>query len=472
MNGPALHPNALAAPQATLMASVAKGIFGGEPAVGHDRDRRADRGRHHRGRPVPEGPQAPFHAPVLAVAVGIYLPLELSVPIFVGGLISHVVERRLGIHGEGPEAERAKQNGILFAAGPDHGRITDGNPDRHPDRRHEQLGRAGAARVAAVRQAAGSRHRRLARTLAVPDGDESRVNAGERAEPGPRFRILAAYATIYLVWGSTFLVIRLGVRSLPPMLFAGGRFVSAGALLVAIAALMRERFPSTGLEWRYILAFSLLMIACSSGASTIALTRLPSNEGALLSAGSALWIAWLGALGPKGHKLTLRGSLGLLLGLAGVALLVWPRSASPSGHFGWQSLVLIGSLCWAIGTVLYRNAALAVGPVAFNAVTMLLGGTWLLLAGAATGEAHAWRWEAGGLAAMAYLAVFGSAIAYTAYTWLLRHSPADRVGTFAYVNPAIAAMLGWAVLGEALEPAQLAGMLVVLLGVALVTFGK
>jgi drug/metabolite transporter (DMT)-like permease len=285
-------------------------------------------------------------------------------------------------------------------------------------------------------------------------------------------KIAAGYATIYLVWGSTFLVIRLGVRSLPPMLFAGGRFVFAGALLAAVAALLRERFPRTQLEWRYMFAFSLLMITCSNGISTIALKHIPSNEGALLSAGSALWIAWLGALGPKGHKLTLRGNLGLLLGLFGVALLVWPRSTTPSGHFGWQSLVLIGSLSWAIGTVLYRNAALPVGPVAFNAAMMLLGGTWLLLAGITTGEVADWHWQAGGLAAMAYLAVFGSAIAYTAYTWLLRHSPADRVGTFAYVNPAIAAMLGWVVLGEALEPTQLAGMLVVLLGVALVTLGK
>jgi len=298
------------------------------------------------------------------------------------------------------------------------------------------------------------------------------VNPTAGVDAGLRLRILAAYATIYLVWGSTFLVIRLGVRSLPPMLFTGGRFLFAGALLATVAALRGERFPRARLEWRYVVAYSVLMITSSSGLTTIALKHLPSNEGALLSAGSALWIAWLGALGSKGHKLTLRGTLGLLLGFVGVALLVWPRGTTTSGHLGWQSLVLIGSLSWAIGTVLYRNAALPVGPVALNAVMMLLGGTWLLLAGAVTGEVPEWRWEAGGLAAMAYLAVFGSALAYTAYTWLLRYSPADRVGTFAYVNPAIAAVLGWAVLGEALEPTQLAGMFVVLLGVALVTLGK
>ncbi|NJD30725.1 MAG: EamA family transporter [Gammaproteobacteria bacterium] len=295
------------------------------------------------------------------------------------------------------------------------------------------------------------------------------MTAPDDGDPRLRLKIIAAFATIYLVWGSTFLAIRVGVRSLPPALFAGGRFLLAGALLAVVAIFLRERFPRTAREWRYMLVFSLLMITFSNGLSTRALQHLPSNEGALLSAGSALWIAWLGALGPKGHKLTVRGTLGLLLGLVGVALLVWPRDSTPSGHFAWQALVLIASLSWAVGTILYRNAGLPIGPVAFNAVMMLLGGAWLALGGIALGELPRWNWSAGGVAAMTYLAVFGSALAYTAYTWLLKHSPADRVGTFAYVNPAIAAVLGWAVLGEALEAAQIAGMLVALVGVALVT---
>jgi drug/metabolite transporter (DMT)-like permease len=295
------------------------------------------------------------------------------------------------------------------------------------------------------------------------------VTPGAGPDPRLRAKIAAAYATIYLVWGSTFLAIRLGVRSLPPMLFAGARFLLAGALLAAAGTLLRERFPRDAREWRYMLLFSLLMITFSNGMSTIALQNIPSNEGALLAAGSALWIAVLGALGPKGHVLTVRSMLGVLLGLVGVVLLVWPRETAPSGHLGWQTLMLASSFSWALGTVLYRNAALPIGPVAFNSVLMLLGGTWLLLGGIAVGELPRWRWDAGGLVAMVYLAVFGSALAYTAYTWLLKHSPVDRVSTFAYVNPAVATVLGWTVLGEALAPAQLAGMVVVLLAVALVT---
>jgi len=293
--------------------------------------------------------------------------------------------------------------------------------------------------------------------------------ASAAEEPGPTPRTVAAFAIIYLVWGSTFLAIRLGVRELPPLLFAGFRFLMAGALLTVVALVARERFPQGTREWRLMVLFSLLMITFSNGVSTVALQHVPSNEGALLAAGSALWITALGALGPRGHPLTVRGTLGLLLGFAGVAFIVWPRETTPSGYMGWQALILFGSLCWAIGTILYRDAALAVGAVAFNAVMMLLGGAWLVLAGLGTGELPRWHWSPGGLLAMTYLAVFGSALAYTAYSWLLKRVPADRVSTFAYVNPAVATVLGWAVLGEALGPLQVAGMFVVLLGVALVT---
>ncbi len=295
------------------------------------------------------------------------------------------------------------------------------------------------------------------------------MNPPAAGDPRLRLKIAAAFAAIYLIWGSTFLAIRLGVREMPPLLFAGTRFLVAGALLAVVATVMRERFPATGREWRYMALFSVLMIAFSNGTSTHALQHLPSNEGALLAAGSALWIAALGALGPNGHHLSPKGIVGLLLGLAGVALLVWPRESAPPGHVAWQAAMLASSFSWALGTVVYRNARLEVGPVAFNAVMMLLGGAWLSIAGLAAGELPRLHWSAGGLAAMLYLAVFGSAVAYTAYSWLLQRVAADRVATFAYVNPAVATVLGWVFLGEALAPAQVAGMVVVLIGVALVT---
>jgi drug/metabolite transporter (DMT)-like permease len=296
--------------------------------------------------------------------------------------------------------------------------------------------------------------------------------ASVAGDPRLQIKIVAAFATIYLVWGSTFLAIRIGVRELPPLLFGGLRFLLAGTLLAVVALVLREQFPRRRVEWRWMVLFSLLMITFSNGLGTIALQYVPSNEGALLAASTALWIAVLGAFGPRGHALTARGLLGVLLGCVGVLLIVWPRGAQPAGHLGWQALILLSNFSWAVGTILYRDSALAIGPIAFNAVMMLLGGTWLVLGGLATGELPRWEWRPGGLAAMIYLAVFGSALAYTSYSWLLKRVPADRVGTFAYVNPAVATVLGWAVLGEALGPLQVAGMVVVLLGVALVTLRR
>jgi drug/metabolite transporter (DMT)-like permease len=128
------------------------------------------------------------------------------------------------------------------------------------------------------------------------------------------------------------------------------------------------------------------MVTISNGGTVLALKHLPSNETALLTAGSALWIAWLGSYGPRAHRLTPISITGLLLGLLGVVLLVWPQQdARPSGHAAWQALVLFGSASWAVGTVLYRNAALPFGPMAFNATMMLLGGTWQLLIGPRAG---------------------------------------------------------------------------------------
>jgi drug/metabolite transporter (DMT)-like permease len=298
----------------------------------------------------------------------------------------------------------------------------------------------------------------------------------ERAAPeSPRSegsKVTAAFAVIYLVWGSTFLANKIGVGKMPPLLFTAARFLIAGIMLAVVAAVLGERFPRTRREWLHVGLFSILMVPLSNGLSTFALRYVPSNEAALLAASSALWLAGLGAIGPRGHKLTARTITGLLLGLAGVALLVWPKSATATGQIGWRVLVLGSSMNFAIASIVYRDARLGVGAMAFNSVMMLLGAVCLAVAGVVAGEPAHWRWSRAGVAAILYLALFGSALAYTAYTWLLKRAPADRVGTFAYVNPAIATGLGWAVLGEALTSIQLVGVLVILGGVALVTLSS
>jgi drug/metabolite transporter (DMT)-like permease len=259
---------------------------------------------------------------------------------------------------------------------------------------------------------------------------------------------------------------------MPPLLFTAARFLVAGTVLMIVATILRERFPRTRREWLHVGLFSILMVPLSNGLSTSALRHVPSNEAALLAASSALWLAGLGAIGPRGHKLSARTITGLLLGLAGVALLVWPKSAGATGQLGWRALVLGSSMNFAIASILYRDARLGVGATAFNSVMMLLGAVCLAIAGVVAGEPTEWRWSGAGVAAILYLALFGSALAYTSYTWLLKRAPADRVGTFAYVNPAIATVLGWAVLGEALTGIQIVGVLVILGAVVLVTWSS
>ncbi len=289
------------------------------------------------------------------------------------------------------------------------------------------------------------------------------------AESRHRLRTIASFATIYVFWGSTFLATRLGVRDLPPLLFSAARSYLASILLFGLAVAMKDRFPRTAREWGYMVLLGLLMIAISNGCSTTAIKHIPSNEAALLTASLALWMAALGAIGPKGHDLPTRSIVGLLLGLGGVALLVWPKDTSPSGHLAWQLLVLAGGFSWAVGSILYRDAHLAIGPIAFNAVLMFFGATGSFAGGAALGQLPQWHWEPRGVLALLYLAVFGSCLSYTAYAWLMKNARTDRVATFAYVNPAIATVLGWVVLGETLGGLQIAGTLVILFSVALVT---
>ena len=284
-----------------------------------------------------------------------------------------------------------------------------------------------------------------------------------------RVKLFGSFAVVYLVWSSSFLAGHIGMRDLPPLLFSSGRSLIAGLLLLALALQRGETLPRGRREWTLMAFFALTMLVVANGAAMHGLKHLPSNEVALLNASIALWIAGLGTLGPRGQPLGLRSWAGLLLGFVGVALLVWRGGLQFDAHLGWQAVVLAGAVSWSVGTIVYRNSALQVQPVAFNAALMLLGCAGLFVAGVGAGELREWTWSPRGLWAMLYLAVFSSALSYTAYTWLIRNARTDRVATFAYVNPALATVLGWVVLDEALAPPQLLGMVVVLAGVALVT---
>ena len=282
---------------------------------------------------------------------------------------------------------------------------------------------------------------------------------------------LLSYAAIYVIWGSTFLAIRLAIDSIPPLLMMGARCVAAGALLVLWAAVRGER---TGwVAWRHAAIAGVLMFACTYGGLAWAEERIASGVAALLVATVPLWMTvfkW------AGRRFTpSRGTIaGLALGFGGVALLVW-RGLSPSMALIPAAVILLGEITWAAGALYARPPRLP-DNVALNAgMPLLTGGVALVAASYGTHELQHFNPHAVSmvsLAALLYLIIFGSIVAFSAYAWLMQVAPASRVSTHAYVNPLIAVALGGAVGGEPFTPAIAASSLVIAAGVAVVLAAK
>lgn len=285
-----------------------------------------------------------------------------------------------------------------------------------------------------------------------------------------RTRMVACFAIIYVVWGSSYLVTSIGVHRLPPLLFAGIRFIVAGVALTAIARARGGRISVDATDMKQLLVMALLSIVVSNGFNVWALQWVPSGQAALLNVTSSFWIAIFGLFGVRGQPIDRRTAIGLALGFLGTLAIVWPREGLSTAHFVPQLGILVGCMGWAAGTIYFRNAAKALDILAFTGLQMFMGGTMLTMAGFGLGEHHQWTWSATGILSMAYLIVFSSCLAYTAYAWLTQHTTPARVATYGYVNPAIATLLGWWVLREQLTGVMLAGMAVILAGVVLVNW--
>lgn len=288
------------------------------------------------------------------------------------------------------------------------------------------------------------------------------------AEARERLRLIAAFAIVYIVWGSTFFAIRVGVQDIPPFLLAGARNTSAGVALMLVAMASGQLPPWRSPDWATALPVGLLMITLANGLTTLSEVWVPSNQAALISVCSALWTAWFGTFGARGHPLSPRSRLGLALGFAGAVLLLMPGKGFSFQHLGAQSLILISTMCWAAGAMYGRARAPVTPPLMLAAMQMFVGGVALFTIGFVSGEGPHWQWTLRGVGAVAYLAVFGSCLSYTTYMWLIRHVTPDKLSTIAYVNPLVAVVLGWLGLGETLERAQVAGMVVIVSGVVLI----
>jgi drug/metabolite transporter (DMT)-like permease len=284
-----------------------------------------------------------------------------------------------------------------------------------------------------------------------------------------RYKTAIAFLIVYLVWGSTYLAIRIGVADLPPALFAGVRFIVSGILLGLYARLSGLAFPQSLREWKMITVVAVLLLVGANGLVVWGEQWMPSNQAALIVATTALWIAGFGTLGSQGEPLTWRSGAGLALGFLGVVMLLLPRFTEFRPHYVWAALaILLSSLLWASGSMYSKRQRPSTAPLMAAAMQMLVGGFILSMIGFVSGETAAWQWTLDGMVALGYLIVFG-AVAYAAFVWLLHNVTPAQLGTYAYVNPVVAVLLGWAVLGERLDLLQMMGMLVILSGVVLVS---
>jgi drug/metabolite transporter (DMT)-like permease len=303
--------------------------------------------------------------------------------------------------------------------------------------------------------------------------DRARERSGKGAPRRDRAPLLAAFAAVYLVWGSTYLAIRYAIETLPPFLMAGARFLFAGAVLAGWALLRGAERP-TARQWGTTAIIGAFLLLGGNAAVVWAEQRVPSGLAALLVATVPLWMVLIDRLRPGGRHPGGRVLLGVALGLAGVALLVGRgefaggRGVDPAG----AAALVAGSLSWALGSMYAKTAKLPASPLLATGMEMLCGGLLLLLAGSFTGE-----WSGLDLAqvslrswlALGYLVTFGSLIGFTAYVYVLGRSTPAMATTYAFVNPVVAVFLGWALAGEPVSARTALAAAIIVAAVVVIT---
>jgi drug/metabolite transporter (DMT)-like permease len=298
--------------------------------------------------------------------------------------------------------------------------------------------------------------------------------------PGPAGRqgqLLAwsALAAVYVLWGSTYLAIRIGVRDIPPGMLAGLRYLAAGAILYPVAARagraeLRDADRPGRREWLGSALVGLLLLVIGNGGVTLAEKSLPSGLAAVLVATVPLWMVVF-AVPLQRQRVTLRAAAGLVAGLAGVAVLVGGGGAGAG--LGAVAVILAAAASWGLGSVVSKRLRLPRRALLAAAMEMLVAGTVLLILSAVTGEAGRMHWgdiSAGSWAALVWLVIPGSVLGFTAYGYALAHLPLATVSTYAYVNPVVAIILGVLVLSERLTIREGLGALLVVASVALTLY--
>jgi drug/metabolite transporter (DMT)-like permease len=292
-----------------------------------------------------------------------------------------------------------------------------------------------------------------------------------------RWQVVLAFALVYVFWGSTYLGIGIAVEHIPPALMCGTRFFTAGVFMLAYCAITGRRIRYSARDLGHMATVGILLLM--GGNLTLAYAELivPTGLAALLVAISPLWFLLLDSLLLGDHHISPRGKIGLLIGILGVAVLIWPELVNPSSlgrrELLWSIALLGGSFSWALGSVLskkWKNPS--ADPFAATAWQVTFAGVGNLLFAFLTENTSGVTWTARGVGAIVYLIVCGSWIGYTAYIFLLQHVPTSKVSTYAYVNPVVAVFLGWLILHESIDGYILLGSAIIVASVVLVTSAK
>jgi drug/metabolite transporter (DMT)-like permease len=284
--------------------------------------------------------------------------------------------------------------------------------------------------------------------------------------------VIVAFASVYLVWGSTYLAIRVGLESFPPFVLAGLRHFMAGLVLFPVIR-WKTGIRPTGTNWIAATIVGFLLLFVGNGGVSWAEQTVPSGVTALLVATVSLWLVIVDWLRPRGNQPVGRVIIGLVIGFAGLLLLVGPSHIGGSGPvdpFG-AAVLIFASLAWACGSLYAKHGGMPGSPMLGVAMQSLAGGVVLLVAALLTGEFRAFHFVAISLRswfALGYLIVFGSGIGFSAYIYILHMSTAARVGTYAFVNPVVALFLGWLIAGEAITLRTVLAAAVILTAVILV----
>ena len=322
----------------------------------------------------------------------------------------------------------------------------------------------------------GNRFEREAYGQAVPVLRVQNADPDVPAESAVPLNTIMAFAAIYVIWGSTYLAIRFAVETLPPFLMLAARFGVAGLLLYGWLRLRGYTRPP-GHEWIGSTAVGGLLLVGGTGAVAWAEQWIPSGLAALIVAIVPMWMVLLDWVRPEGRRPTAPVVAGLVLGLAGVVLLVGPVELGGGGRMQYlgAAAVVAGTVSWATGSVFGSSFRVPSVPRMAAALQMTMGGALLLTVGTLRGE---WsRFDPAGISlrsglSLLYLIVFGSIIAFAAYVYLLRVSTPARVGSYAYVNPVVAVFLGWALADEPVTGRTLLAAAVIITGVVLIVSGR